>query len=122
MPHRPDFPMPNLQKKRTLPYYVLLSLPSTAMGFGLSVQISALSWILSTKYHLAIDEVGYLPFSKEAGDLFFQVVSKRYERGSIILTSNRAFKNWNEIFAKVRAEILSLPDSLRANTNRCKQR
>jgi len=48
---------------------------------------------------LVIDEVGYLPFSKEAGDLFFQVVSKRYERGSIILTSNRAFKNWNEIFA-----------------------
>lgn len=48
---------------------------------------------------LVIDEVGYLPFSKEAGDLFFQVVAKRYERGSIILTCNRAFKAWNEIFA-----------------------
>ena len=48
---------------------------------------------------LIIDEVGYLPFSKEAGDLFFQVIAKRYERGSIILTSNRAFKDWNEIFA-----------------------
>jgi DNA replication protein DnaC len=48
---------------------------------------------------LVIDEVGYLPFSKEAGDLFFQVVAKRYERGSIVLGCNRAFKQWSEIFA-----------------------
>ena len=47
---------------------------------------------------LVVDEVGYLPFSKEAGDLFFQVVAKRYERGSIVLTCNRAFKDWNQIF------------------------
>lgn len=47
---------------------------------------------------LIIDEVGYLPFSKEAGDLFFQVITERYERGSIVLTTNRPFKNWNEIF------------------------
>jgi DNA replication protein DnaC len=48
---------------------------------------------------LILDEVGYLPFSKEAGDLFFQVVAKRYEQGSIVLTCNRAFKDWSEIFA-----------------------
>jgi len=48
---------------------------------------------------LVIDEVGCLPFSKEAGDLFFQVIAKRYERGSILLTCNRDFKKWNEIFA-----------------------
>jgi DNA replication protein DnaC len=48
---------------------------------------------------LVLDEVGYLPFGKEAGDLFFQVVSRRYEQGTIVLTTNRAFKNWNEIFA-----------------------
>lgn len=48
---------------------------------------------------LVVDEVGYLPFNKELGDLFFQVVAKRYERGSIVLTCNRAFKDWNEIFA-----------------------
>jgi DNA replication protein DnaC len=47
---------------------------------------------------LIIDEVGYLPFSKDAGDLFFQVITQRYERGSIVLTTNRPFKNWNEIF------------------------
>lgn len=40
------------------PFFALLSLPATAMGFALSVQISALSWILSTKYHLDIHEIG----------------------------------------------------------------
>lgn len=48
---------------------------------------------------LVIDELGCVPLSKEAGDLFFQVVAKRYERGSILLTCNRGFKRWNEIFA-----------------------
>ena len=48
----------NNQQKLTNPFYVLLSLPSTAMGFALCVQISALSWILSTKYNLSIEHVG----------------------------------------------------------------
>lgn len=47
-------------RKLTNPFYVLLSLPSTAMGFALCVQISALSWILSTKYNLSIEHVGYV--------------------------------------------------------------
>lgn len=45
-------------QKLTNPFYVLLSLPSTAMGFALCVQISALSWILSAKYNLSIEHVG----------------------------------------------------------------
>lgn len=48
---------------------------------------------------LLIDELGCVPLSKEAGDLFFQVVAKRYEHGSIVLTCNRGFKCWGEIFA-----------------------
>ena len=48
----------NNQQNLTNPFYVLLSLPSTAMGFALCVQISALSWILSTKYNLSIEHVG----------------------------------------------------------------
>ena len=48
----------NNQQKLTNPFYVFLSLPSTAMGFALCVQISALSWILSTKYNLSIEHVG----------------------------------------------------------------
>ena len=47
---------------------------------------------------LACDELGYLPLDKLGCDLLFQVVSQRYERGSMIITSNRAFKNWAEIF------------------------
>lgn len=47
---------------------------------------------------LVIDELGYLPIDKKGANLLFQVISKRYETGSIILTSNRAFKDWSKIF------------------------
>ncbi len=47
---------------------------------------------------LILDELGYLPIDKHGADLLFQVISQRYERGSIIITSNRAYKNWPEIF------------------------
>ena len=48
---------------------------------------------------LIIDEIGYLPFGREQANLFFQVVAKRYEKGSIIPTSNLAFGSWEEVFA-----------------------
>ena len=47
---------------------------------------------------LIIDELGYLPFARNAAHLFFQLVSKRYERGSLLLTSNRAVREWGEMF------------------------
>jgi DNA replication protein DnaC len=47
---------------------------------------------------LFLDELGYLPIDKRGADLLFQIISQRYERGAIIITSNRAFKNWPEIF------------------------
>ena len=47
---------------------------------------------------LILNELGYLPIDKTGADLLFQVISPRYERGSLIITSNRAFKNWPEIF------------------------
>jgi DNA replication protein DnaC len=47
---------------------------------------------------LFIDELGYLPVDKKGADLLFQVISQRYERGSIILTTNKQFKKWPEIF------------------------
>ena len=47
---------------------------------------------------LALDEVGYLPIDKQGADLLFQVISARYERGSLILTTNKAFKQWPSIF------------------------
>ena len=51
------------------------------------------------RYQLIIvDEVGYLPFDTEAANLFFQLVSTRYEHTSIILTSNLAFSQWGQVF------------------------
>ena len=47
---------------------------------------------------LILDELGYLPIDKSGADLLFQVISQRYERGSIIITTNRPFKKWPEIF------------------------
>jgi DNA replication protein DnaC len=47
---------------------------------------------------LLIDELGYLPIDKHGADLLFQVISGRYERGAIVITSNRAYKHWPEIF------------------------
>ena len=48
---------------------------------------------------LIVDEIGYLPFGREEASLFFQVVAKRYERGSIVLTSNLPFAQWASAFA-----------------------
>ncbi len=47
---------------------------------------------------LILDELGYLPIDKAGADLLFQVISLRYEQGAIIITSNRAFKEWPTIF------------------------
>ena len=47
---------------------------------------------------LVIDEVGYIPFEAEAANLFFQLVSSRYERASLIVTSNKVFGRWGEVF------------------------
>lgn len=47
---------------------------------------------------LLLDELGYLPIDKRGADLMFQVVAARYETGSVVLSTNRAFKDWGHIF------------------------
>jgi len=47
---------------------------------------------------LVLDELGYLPIDKHGADLLFQVISHRYEQGSMLISTNRAFKHWPEIF------------------------
>nr|WP_255643069.1 IS21-like element helper ATPase IstB [Acidocella sp. KAb 2-4] len=54
--------------------------------------------ILSRPKLLIIDELGYLPFEANAAHLFFQLVSRRYERGSILITSNRSVGEWGSVF------------------------
>jgi DNA replication protein DnaC len=50
------------------------------------------------RYHLlVVDEVGYLPLERQAANLLFALVPRRYERGSIVVTSNRGFEQWGEI-------------------------
>lgn len=47
---------------------------------------------------LIIDEIGYLPIERQGANLFFQLISRRYERGPMILTSNQSFSAWGEVF------------------------
>jgi MFS family permease len=63
-----------IQKKLTNSFYAILSLPSTAMGFALSIQIAVLSWILSTKYNLDIHEVGIVWAAGPLAGIFGQVI------------------------------------------------
>lgn len=54
--------------------------------------------VYSSPELLVIDEVGYLPFDKQGSDHFFNVISSRYEKGSVVLTTNRPFMAWGKIF------------------------
>jgi DNA replication protein DnaC len=47
---------------------------------------------------LVLDEVGYRPLARDEANLVFQMISKRYEKGSILLTSNKAFSEWAQVF------------------------
>ena len=48
---------------------------------------------------LVVDEIGYLPLTRTEASLFFRLVTRRYERASLILTSNKGFVDWGEVFA-----------------------
>ena len=54
--------------------------------------------VFTTPQLLLLDELGYLPIDKRGADLLFQVVAARYERGSIVISTNRAFRDWGAIF------------------------
>lgn len=66
--------MLEIQKRLSKPFYMLLSLPSTAMGFALSVQISALSWLLSTEYGLDIHQIGIVWAAGPLAGIIGQVI------------------------------------------------
>jgi maltose/moltooligosaccharide transporter len=66
--------MLDIQRKLTNSFYAILSLPSTAMGFALSIQIAALSWILNTKYNLDIHQIGIVWAAGPIAGIFGQVI------------------------------------------------
>ena len=61
---------------------------------------------------LVIDEIGYLPFGREEATLFFHVIAKRYEYGSVIVTSNLPFSQWSTAFADDQTLTAALLDRL----------
>jgi len=59
---------------------------------------SQVKWTRPQFPFLIIDELGYLPLEKVSANLFFQLIAKRYEHGAVIITSNRGYGEWGEIF------------------------
>jgi DNA replication protein DnaC len=60
---------------------------------------------------VCIDEIGYLSYDDNAADLLYEVINRRYERRSVIVTTNRGFKEWNEVFPNASC-IVTLVDRL----------
>lgn len=67
---------------------------------------------ISTCRLLIVDEIGYLPFGREEANLFFQVIAKRYEKSSLIVTSNLPFGQWGHAFANDETLTAALLDRL----------
>lgn len=85
------------QMKRVL-FYTAEKLTEELASAEVSGQLNKKLDILSRIDLLIIDELGYLSLSKQTSRLFFQLISKRYEKGSVIVTSNKPFEEWGEIF------------------------
>ena len=68
---------------------------------------------------LVVDELGYLPIDKLGADLLFQIISERYERGAILMSTNRAFKHWPEIFNNDTTLTSALLDRLLHHADTC---
>ena len=47
---------------------------------------------------MILDELGYIPFSKEGAELLFQILADRYEKGSVMITTNLGFADWTQVF------------------------
>lgn len=93
----------NIAHQAILAGHSVLFLTAAQLLLDLCAQESARSLDAKLKYYsttplLAIDEIGYLSYDNRNADLLFQVVSRRYEKKSLILTTNLAFSDWPGIF------------------------
>lgn len=84
-------------RKRVL-FFTAERLTEELAAAEVSGRLNKMLDVLTSIDLLIIDELGYLSLTKQTARLFFQLVSKRYERGSIIVTSNKPFEQWGEIF------------------------
>jgi len=86
------------QARKSVLFYTAEQLTGHLAAAEVSGRLTQLLDQLGRTDLLIIDELGYLSLTKQTAKLFFQLVSKRYEKGSIIITSNKSFEQWGEIF------------------------
>lgn len=86
------------QSGRRVYYGTLADLITSLEEASLSGQLSHRLKTLGFPSLLVVDEIGYLPITKTGAMLFFQLMSRRYEHASTVLTSNKGFEEWGEIF------------------------
>lgn len=86
-----------LQRKR-VSFYTAEQLTVMLAAAEVSGNLNRTLETLSRIDLLIIDELGYLSLTKQTAKLFFQLISKRYETGSVIITTNKPFEEWGEIF------------------------
>ena len=72
--------------------------PTEILGRHIPALVPLVLELLRPPRLLVLDEVGYLAYDAHAADLLFETVNHRYERNSVVLTTNKAFKEWNTVF------------------------
>lgn len=87
-----------IEKGYTVKYYTAARLANEIMEAQDEKRLLQLEKIWLAADLVLVDELGYIPYHKRAAELMFQFFSTRYERGSMIITSNREFSEWNEVF------------------------
>jgi len=98
-------------RKRVL-FYTAEHLTQELAAAEVSGRLNKMLDIMTRVDLLVIDELGYLSLTKQTARLFFQLVSKRYEKGSIIVTSNKPFEQWGEIFGNDEVVAAAILDRL----------
>lgn len=86
-------------KKRYITYFITFHDLITQLNKAYNENLLENKLKHFAKYKLLIiDEIGYLPVDKQGANLFFQLIAKRYEKGSTIITTNQSFSRWGEVF------------------------
>jgi len=91
--------MKAVQARKRVIMYSAEDIVNELMVNDVSNRLSSFLDTISRIDLLIIDELGYLALSKQSAALFFKLISKRYEKTSVIITSNKPFEEWGEIFA-----------------------